>query len=200
MTNTYAAGGQYSVTQIVDSGSCGTSANGQPNLIWALTPWQIWQNQYFGCIGCPQAAGNVDADGDGISNTNEFLAGTNPTNALSALRITSVVRQANTNIVVTWNAVGGKSYVVQTNAPPANGSYTNNFSDLDSRDQCPGQRRRYDRGLHELVGGDQRAVAVLSYPAGAVEDQKVEKKIKKSLTVRKTYGREYSRVGPEASK
>jgi hypothetical protein len=26
--------------------------------------------------------------------------------------------------------VGGKSYILQTNAPPTNGSFTNNFSDF----------------------------------------------------------------------
>jgi PKD repeat protein len=138
VTNTYTTGGHYSVTQIVDSASCGISTNGQPNLIWVYTPWEIWQNKYFNCIGCSQAAGNVDADGDGISNTNEFLAGTDPTNSMSALRIISVVRQAGTNIVVTWTAVGGKSYVVQTNAPPTNGSYTNNFADLSAPINVPG--------------------------------------------------------------
>jgi PKD repeat protein len=132
VTNAYTTAGHYSVTQIVDSTLCGISTNGQPNLIWVYTAWEAWQQQYFACIGCAQAAGNLDADGDGISNTNEFLAGTNPTNSLSGLRIISVVRQATTNMVITWNAVGGKSYVVQTNAPPASGSYTNNFADLSS--------------------------------------------------------------------
>ena len=138
VTYPYNTGGHYSVTQIVDSGSCSISTNGQPNLIWVYSAWEAWQKQYFNCIGCPQAAGNVDFDGDGISNTNEFLAGTDPTNPLSALRIISVVRQASTNIVITWNAVGGKSYVVQTNAPAADGSYTNNFADLSSMINVPG--------------------------------------------------------------
>ena len=132
VTYPYTAAGHYSVTQIVATASCGISTNGQPNLIWVYSAWEAWQKQYFNCIGCSQAAGNLDFDGDGISNTNEFLAGTDPTNPMSGLRIISVVRQASTNIVITWNAVGGKSYYVQTNAPAANGSYISNFSDLSS--------------------------------------------------------------------
>ena len=65
-----------------------------------------------------------------MSNTNEFLAGTNPTNSLSGLRIISAVRQA-TNVVITWATAGGRTNVVQAGAGGVNGSYTtNNFVDI----------------------------------------------------------------------
>ena len=54
-----------------------------------LDPFAAWQTQYFNCTVCPQAAAAADPDGDGMSNTNEFLVGTDPTNSASAFRITS---------------------------------------------------------------------------------------------------------------
>lgn len=93
-------------------------------------PFNQWQLAYFGCTICPQAAGGADPDGDGMSNTNEYLAGTVPTNSASAFRVVSIVRQNTNDVNLTWTTVGGHSYVVQTNRPPVSGDYTNNFSDL----------------------------------------------------------------------
>ena len=59
--------------------------------------------------------GEADNDGDGMSNWSEYMAGTNPTNAASRLAITSLAL-TNGNARVNWLAVGGKSYVVQTNS------------------------------------------------------------------------------------
>jgi uncharacterized repeat protein (TIGR01451 family) len=38
-----------------------------------------WQIKYFGAVNAPAAAPNADPDGDGISNLQEFLMGTDPT-------------------------------------------------------------------------------------------------------------------------
>lgn len=48
-----------------------------------------WQVQYFGTSASPDAAPNADPDGDGFSNLDEYLAGTNPKDANSLLRISS---------------------------------------------------------------------------------------------------------------
>jgi hypothetical protein len=69
-----------------------------------------------------------DLDGDGASNLSEFLAGTQPDNANSVFRIIGVAPQP-ANVLLTWTTVGGKSYVVQTNAPFPDGGFTNNFAD-----------------------------------------------------------------------
>ena len=45
--------------------------------------------QQFG-LPTDGSADTIDSDGDGMSNWQEWRAGTNPTNALSALRITSI--------------------------------------------------------------------------------------------------------------
>jgi hypothetical protein len=57
----------------------------------------------------------TDPDHDGMSNLQEYLAGTNPTNAASCFKITSVTT-TNGNVRVSWSAVGGRSYVLQTNS------------------------------------------------------------------------------------
>ncbi len=38
-----------------------------------------WRMDHFGCIECPEAAASADPDRDGLTNLEEFNAGTNPT-------------------------------------------------------------------------------------------------------------------------
>jgi GH25 family lysozyme M1 (1,4-beta-N-acetylmuramidase) len=68
-----------------------------------------WEIQYFGHTGVDPDA---DADGDGMSNYQEYLAGTNPTNAASVFRLLNVAR-VNDDIRLDWTTVGGHSYVAQ---------------------------------------------------------------------------------------
>ena len=81
-----------------------------------------WMMQYF---GHPTGqAGDLslasdDADGDGASNLQEYLAGTDPTNPNSVFRL-SAAAPANSTISLSWPAVPGKSYQVQ---------YTTNLND-----------------------------------------------------------------------
>src|SRR5262249_13116043 len=94
-----------------------------------------WQLGYFGCTNCPEADASADPDGDGMSNTNEFLAGTDPTDSASAFKILSVLPQGN-DIVITWTTVAGK-----TNALQAGGTPTN-FTDI-STFNTPGTQPTY---------------------------------------------------------
>ncbi len=94
-------------------------------------PFEQWQILYFHCTGCPQAAGGADPLGKGMSNTNQFLAGLNPTNTASLFSIVSVAPSGN-DIVVTWQGAGTKTNVVQaTNGQPS-GTYTNDYEDIAS--------------------------------------------------------------------
>jgi hypothetical protein len=74
-----------------------------------------WMMQYF---GHPTGqAGDLsrasdDADGDGASNLQEYLAGTDPTNPNSVFRL-SAAATANSTVTLTWPAVMGKSYQIQ---------------------------------------------------------------------------------------
>ena len=48
------------------------------NTAIALTPYQAWQLQYFGCTNCPQSQPTADADGTGQNNQFKYIAGLNP--------------------------------------------------------------------------------------------------------------------------
>jgi PKD repeat protein len=136
VTHTYGNANTYTVT-LIASGPGGVSTNSKPGYVTVLTAFQNWQMQYFGCTNCPQAADTADPDGDGQNNLAEFMAGTNPTNSLSALRIVSVVLQSN-DVVITWATAGGRTNAVQATAGDADGSYTTNFIDLSGLIILPG--------------------------------------------------------------
>ena len=57
-----------------------------------------------------------DTDGDGQTDAEEALAGTNPNNPADYLRIVQVTPVVANEIVLTWSSVPGKSYNVQTSA------------------------------------------------------------------------------------
>lgn len=133
---TYNTGGVYTVTEVV-SGPGGSGTNTQMNYITVLTPFQAWQVQYFGSTTNPAAAANADPDGDGQNNLAEFLAGTNPTNSASGLRITSVAAQGG-DVLVSWTTAGGFTNVVQATAGLVDGSYSTNFLDLSPLIIIPG--------------------------------------------------------------
>jgi hypothetical protein len=91
-----------------------------------------WWKQQYGFDPLDPTVAGADPDHDGMNNLQEYLAGTNPTNAASRLAITSLVF-TNGNVQVNWSAVGGRSYVVQTNSVPGN-----SFADASSVIAVPG--------------------------------------------------------------
>jgi hypothetical protein len=54
----------------------------------------------------------VDSDGDGVSNRDEFLAGTNPVDASSVLR--QHLTPTSQGLFLSWNTVPGLMYQVQS--------------------------------------------------------------------------------------
>ena len=72
--------------------------------------------------------GQADPDGDGFTNLQEFLAGTNPTSSSSLMRITSITRTGNVN-TITWSSVNSKTYHLQSTD-----SITGTFTDVAGPD------------------------------------------------------------------
>ncbi len=119
-----------SLTYTVDTSTAGsvilhvTSGGGDPYTTWA---------SFYGLSG-GNAAGNADPDGDGMSNTNEFLAGFNPTNSAAYLRIINVER-IGSDIKVTYLGANGdsngspgpKTNVLEFTTGTGSGGYSNNF-------------------------------------------------------------------------
>ena len=114
-------GGRLNLQRIVDS-----DGNGLPD-------W--WEQTYFGKL--TGANPNLDTDHDGASDFAEWVAGTDPLDANSNLRVSVQTVPGTNGIVISWPSVVGKTYrlesatnlltgfntVVKTNiaaAPPLN--------------------------------------------------------------------------------
>jgi hypothetical protein len=69
-----------------------------------------WLQQYG--LATDGSADFADPDGDGMNNWQEWRCGTDPTNALSALRLLGQ-SEGGTNVMVTWQSVAGVSYFLQ---------------------------------------------------------------------------------------
>jgi subtilisin family serine protease len=88
------AGRRLNLQRMVD-----TDTNGLPD-------W--WELQYFNHL--TGTVPNADADHDGMNNLAEWLAGTNPTNASSCLRLMALPSNNTNAFVMSWPSVAGKYY------------------------------------------------------------------------------------------
>lgn len=134
-SDTYVTPGSYAVQEIV-SGLGGASTSTVANLISVYSPFAWWQLSYFGSTNnYGNTAPTADYTGTGMSNTNKFLAGFNPTNPAAYLHVISVAQTNSTNIVVTYLGASGdtnwspgvqsRTNVLDLTTGDANGNYTN---------------------------------------------------------------------------
>jgi hypothetical protein len=78
-----------------------------------------WRLLYFGTVSNALSAANADPDGDGASNWDEFIAGTNPLDATSVFKFLPGVAPAAGGFTLQWPSVVNKIYTVQSSASPA---------------------------------------------------------------------------------
>lgn len=83
---------------------------------------QEWMTAYFGSQFWTWPNPNVDSDGDGASNRDEFLAGTDPTNAASVLKVR--LQHTPQGLYLKWPTQVGLIYQVQSAALPG-GTWAN---------------------------------------------------------------------------
>jgi hypothetical protein len=97
-------------------------------------------HSWLASYGLPSdgSADYVDSDGDGMNNWQEWIAGTNPTDAASALRMVSATRNGN-DVQVTWQSILGIGYFLQrTTNLSATPSWSNIVTNLPGQNTITG--------------------------------------------------------------
>lgn len=96
----------------------------------ALSPLQAWRLEKFNTLNTSgNAADGADADGDGAGNLQEFLAGTDPLNPGSLLRISSFEPDG-AGMKLTFSSAIGKRYRVEHSDTLAAGSWQTVVDDI----------------------------------------------------------------------
>jgi hypothetical protein len=89
------------------------------------TPTSLISYAWLQLYGLPTdgSADFTDPDGDGMNNWQEWVCETNPTNALSALRLLTPV-VAGANVTVSWQSIAGVNYFLECSTRLAPSAFT----------------------------------------------------------------------------
>jgi hypothetical protein len=85
-----------------------------------------YENAYFPSGAATNAFNGLeDADGDTMSNHAEYIAGTNPTNALSFLKVEPLAIASEDTAIVEFEAIASRYYTIDFRNSLDSGSWTN---------------------------------------------------------------------------
>ena len=101
--------------------------------------FSAWKTAHFSAaeLANPGISGDdADPDGDGQSNRNEYLSGTDPRNPASALRVGAVVG-ADTTVRLTFPVLPGRTYSILSRAAAATGPWEVVSSIEPANCDCP---------------------------------------------------------------
>jgi hypothetical protein len=86
-----------------------------------------WE-QIYGLDFTNPADATIDTDEDGLMNFQEFLAGTNPTDRASNLRINAILLPGQDALLLSFEAISNRSYAIENRTSLDAGAWTNLIS------------------------------------------------------------------------
>ena len=116
------------VTTIYFTSSTSLTLNGQPGQTAFITIQSVNPNDNSVTGPATQEttvkflSGAADEDGDGMNNTAEDVAGTNPFDVLSRFTVVSTTRSGN-SVTISWSSVAGRAYQVDV-SPDLTGGFS----------------------------------------------------------------------------
>jgi fibronectin type 3 domain-containing protein len=109
---------------ITPAHALGDGANSNEATGTSLSEIEGWRLTHFGTTaGDGDAVDSADPDGDGWTNAQEFISGTDPNDAASVLRVTRL-HTSESDIVLHFPTVAGRSYRLERSGTLLEGSWT----------------------------------------------------------------------------
>jgi fibronectin type 3 domain-containing protein/regulation of enolase protein 1 (concanavalin A-like superfamily) len=108
---------------VAAQGLPGTGATSAPVAATTYTAIENWRFSHFGTTAnSGSAADQADPDGDGMTNAQEFAAGTDPNDSSSTLAISQIARSGN-DMVISFASMAGKTYRLDSSDAVQSGSW-----------------------------------------------------------------------------